>query len=144
MPDKSAQASTVQYSITDLAREFDVTTRAIRFYEDQGLLAPLREGSGGLRRVYSARDRTRLKLTLRGKRLGFSLSGIKQLLDLYESPVDTMPQLHAFLDSLSTQREVLERQLEDLNATLQELAQYEAQCRSLLETHRDRDQAQGA
>jgi len=144
MPDKSAQASTVQYSITDLAREFDVTTRAIRFYEDQGLLAPLREGSGGLRRVYSARDRTRLKLTLRGKRLGFSLSGIKQLLDLYESPVDTMPQLHAFLDSLSTQREVLERQLEDLNATLQELAQYEAQCRSLLETHRDRGQAQGA
>jgi DNA-binding transcriptional MerR regulator len=141
MTDTSAPGLTTPYSITDLAREFDVTTRAIRFYEDQGLLAPSREGSGGLRRVYSARDRTRLKLTLRGKRLGFSLAEIKQLLDLYESPVDTMPQLNAFLDSLSTQRQVLERQLEDLNATLQELAQYEQQCRGLLENHRERNAA---
>ena len=141
MTDKSAPGLNTQYSITDLAREFDVTTRAIRFYEDQGLLAPSREGSGGLRRVYSARDRTRLKLTLRGKRLGFSLAEIKQLLDLYESPVDTMPQLTAFLDSLSTQRQVLERQLEDLNATLQELAQYEQQCRALLENHHERNAA---
>jgi DNA-binding transcriptional MerR regulator len=141
MTDKSAPGLNTQYSITDLAREFDVTTRAIRFYEDQGLLAPSREGSGGLRRVYSARDRTRLKLTLRGKRLGFSLAEIKQLLDLYESPVDTMPQLNAFLDSLSTQRQVLERQLEDLNATLQELAQYEQQCRALLENHHERNAA---
>jgi len=78
---------------------------------------------------------------LRGKRLGFSLSEIKQLLDLYESPVDTMSQLNAFLDSLSTQRQVLERQLEDLNATLQELAQYEAQCRGLLENHHERSAA---
>ena len=141
MTDKSAPGLNTQYSITDLAREFDVTTRAIRFYEDQGLLAPSREGSGGLRRVYSARDRTRLKLTLRGKRLGFSLAEIKQLLDLYESPVDTMPQLNAFLDSLSTQRQVLERQLEDLNATLQELAQYEQQCRALLENNHERNAA---
>jgi len=141
MTDKSAPGLATQHSITELAREFDITTRAIRFYEDQGLLAPSREGSGGLRRVYSARDRTRLKLTLRGKRLGFSLSEIKQLLDLYESPVDTMSQLNAFLDSLSTQRQVLERQLEDLNATLQELAQYEAQCRGLLENHHERSAA---
>jgi len=141
MTDKSALGLATQHSITELAREFDITTRAIRFYEDQGLLAPSREGSGGLRRVYSARDRTRLKLTLRGKRLGFSLSEIKQLLDLYESPVDTMSQLNAFLDSLSTQRQVLERQLEDLNATLQELAQYEAQCRGLLENHHERSAA---
>ena len=141
MTDQPAPGFITQHSITELAREFDVTTRAIRFYEDQGLLAPSREGSGGLRRVYSARDRTRLKLTLRGKRLGFSLSEIKQLLDLYESPVDTMPQLNAFLDSLATQRQVLERQLEDLNATLQELAQYEAQCRGLLENHHERSAA---
>lgn len=141
MTEKSAGGLNTPYTITDLAREFDVTTRAIRFYEDQGLLAPSREGAGGLRRVYSGRDRTRLKLTLRGKRLGFSLSEIKQLLDLYESPVDTMPQLHAFLDSLASQREVLERQLEDLNATLQELAQYEAQCRALLEQQRQRSVA---
>ena len=78
-----------QYTITELAREFDVTPRAIRFYEDQGLLSPSREGSSGLRRVYSGRDRTRLKLTLRGKRLGFTLSEIRDLLDVYESPTDT-------------------------------------------------------
>ena len=125
------------YTITDLAREFDITTRAIRFYEDQGLLAPTREGSGGLRRIYTPRDRTRLKLTLRGKRLGFSLLEIKQLLDLYESPGDTLPQLTAFLDSLALQRRVLERQLEDLTATLGELDQYEAQCRTLLANHRE-------
>ena len=125
------------YTITDLAREFDITTRAIRFYEDQGLLAPTREGSGGLRRIYTPRDRTRLKLTLRGKRLGFSLLEIKQLLDLYESPGDTLPQLTAFLDSLASQRRALERQLEDLTATLGELDQYEAQCRTLLANHRE-------
>ncbi len=136
-----SNGSTVQYSITDLAREFDITTRAIRFYEDQGLLAPSREGASGLRRVYSARDRTRLKLTLRGKRLGFSLSEIKQLLDLYETPLDTMPQLHAFIASLSTQRQVLERQLDDLTTTLQELAQYEAQCRALLADRAERSAA---
>jgi DNA-binding transcriptional MerR regulator len=120
------------FTITELAREFDVTPRAIRFYEDQGLLSPEREGAGGLRRVYSNRDRTRLKLTLRGKRLGFTLSEIRDLLDLYESPTDTAPQLQAFLTTITQHREVLERQLEDLNATLAELAQYEAQCRAML------------
>ena len=120
------------FTITELAREFDVTPRAIRFYEDQGLLAPRREGSSGLRRVYSSRDRTRLKLTLRGKRLGFTLSEIRDLLDLYESPTDTVPQLHAFLATIAEHRQVLERQLEDLTATLEDLAQYETQCRSML------------
>ncbi len=120
------------YTITELAREFDVTPRAIRFYEDAGLLSPKREGSGGLRRVYSNRDRTRLKLTLRGKRLGFTLSEIRVLLDLYESPTDTVPQLQAFLTTIAQHREVLERQLDDLNATLEDLAQYEVQCRAML------------
>ncbi|CAB3771980.1 MerR family transcriptional regulator [Paraburkholderia humisilvae] len=123
----------VQYTITELAREFDVTPRAIRFYEDQGLLSPSREGSSGLRRVYSGRDRTRLKLTLRGKRLGFTLSEIRDLLDVYESPTDTVAQLQAFLATVVRHREVLERQREDLNATLEDLAQYEAQARALLE-----------
>jgi DNA-binding transcriptional MerR regulator len=121
-----------QYTITELAREFEITPRAIRFYEDQGLLAPTREGSGGLRRVYSSRDRTRLKLTLRGKRLGFTLSEIRALLDLYDSPTGTASQLHAFLDTIAAHRKVLERQLEDLNATLAELAEYEQQGRALL------------
>lgn len=122
-----------RYTITDLANEFDITPRAIRFYEDQGLLAPSREGAGGQRRVYSGHDRTRLRLTLRGKRLGFTLTEIKRLLDLYESPTDTVPQLKAFLATIDEHRQVLERQLEDLNATLEDLAQYEAQCKSLLE-----------
>ncbi|MDR5832657.1 MerR family DNA-binding transcriptional regulator [Caballeronia sp. LZ034LL] len=120
------------YTITDLAREFDVTPRAIRFYEDQGLLAPQRAGSNGLRRVYSPRDRTRLKLTLRGKRLGFTLSEIRTLLDLYDSPTGTNTQLQAFVDTIAAHREVLERQLEDLNTTLAELAAYEEQGRALL------------
>jgi DNA-binding transcriptional MerR regulator len=127
---------TTQYTITELAREFDVTPRAIRFYEDQGLLSPSREGASGLRRVYSGRDRTRLKLTLRGKRLGFTLSEIRDLLDLYESPTDTLPQLQAFLATVVRHREVLERQREDLNATLEDLAQYETQARTLLESNR--------
>ncbi|WJF91466.1 MerR family DNA-binding transcriptional regulator [Paraburkholderia bonniea] len=121
------------YTIAELAREFDVTPRAIRFYEDQGLLAPSREGPGGLRRVYSGRDRTRLKLTLRGKRLGFTLSEIRDLLDLYDSPTDTVPQLQAFLATVARHREVLERQREDLNTTLEELTQYEAEARTLLQ-----------
>ncbi|RFU47188.1 MerR family DNA-binding transcriptional regulator [Paraburkholderia sp. DHOC27] len=130
-----------QYTITELAREFDVTPRAIRFYEDQGLLSPRREGSGGLRRVYSGRDRTRLKLTLRGKRLGFTLSEIRDLLDLYESPTDTVPQLHAFLATVARHREVLERQREDLNATLDDLAQYESEARALLDAGGRAEQA---
>jgi DNA-binding transcriptional MerR regulator len=120
------------YTITELAREFDITTRAIRFYEDQGLLAPARHGSNGLRRVYSARDRTRLKLTLRGKRLGFTLSEIRALLDLYDSPTGTTTQLKAFVDTIAAHREVLERQREDLDTTLGELAAYEEQARALL------------
>lgn len=121
-----------QYTITELAREFDVTPRAIRFYEDQGLLAPSREGAGGLKRVFSGRDRTRLRLTLRGKRLGFTLSEIRTLLDLYDSPTDTLPQLQAFLDTVVRHREILERQRADLDATLEDLAQYEIQARDLL------------
>ncbi|WP_153101539.1 MerR family transcriptional regulator [Paraburkholderia hayleyella] len=126
-----------QYTITELAREFDVTPRAIRFYEDQGLLTPSREGTGGLRRVYSGRDRTRLRLTLRGKRLGFTLSEVRELLDLYDSPTDTVPQLQAFLATLTRHRDVLERQLEDLTATLKDLTQYEADARRLLERNAD-------
>jgi len=128
---QAMKAAAKSFTITELAAEFDVTPRAIRFYEDVGLLEPERSGRN---RVYSQRERTRLKLTLRGKRLGFTLSEIRDLLDLYESPTDTVPQLHAFLGTVTRHREVLERQLEDLNATLEDLAQYEAQARALLES----------
>ena len=120
------------YSITDLAREFDITPRAIRFYEDQGILTPAREGSGGLRRVYAARDRTRLKLTLRGKRLGLSLQQIRELIDMYESPKDAQPQARRFLKVLEQHRAALEQQREDIEITLAEIAQHEAECRKLL------------
>ena len=116
-------------TIGELAREFDLTTRAIRFYEDCGLLAPQRAGRN---RVYTARDRTRLKLTLRGKRLGLTLAEVKQLVDMYESPRDTLPQLNRFLEVLATHRAQLEQQMADLNATLDEVRAHEKEARRLL------------
>jgi len=121
-----------QYSISDLAKEFDLTTRAIRFYEDMGLLEPERSGPGGRNRIYSARDRTRLKLTLRAKRLGLSLKEGKELIDMYDSPRDTGPQLKKFLIVLAEHRQQLESQLADLHATLEEVKTHEKEARNLL------------
>ncbi len=120
------------YSITELSKEFDITPRAIRFYEDQGLITPKRAGAGGRQRVYSTRDRTRLKLTLRGKRLGLSLLEVKDLIDMYDSPSDTRPQLTKFLTVLAKNREVLEQQLEDLQITLAEIQSHETRAKNLL------------
>lgn len=117
------------FTITELAQEFDITPRAIRFYEDVGLMEPARSGRN---RVYTHRDRTRLKLTLRGKRLGLSLQEIKQLVDMYESGTDTRPQLEAFMQVLANHRSQLEQQLEDIQVTLAEIEQHELRCRSLL------------
>lgn len=119
----------VTYTISELAREFDLTTRAIRFYEDCGLLAPQRSGR---KRIYSARDRTRLKLTLRGKRLGLTLAEVKELVDMYESPRDTQPQLRKFLVVLAAHRAQLEQQLADLHANLDEVRAHEKEARRLL------------
>ena len=121
------------FTITELAREFDITPRAIRFYEDQGLLSPKREGAGGRVRVYGARDRIRLKLTLRGKRLGLTLSEIRDLVDMYESPKDSSAQLKRFLAVLARHREALEQQREDIEVTLAEIALHEQQCHQLLD-----------
>ena len=107
-----------RFTITELAAEFDITPRAIRFYEDVGLLTPVRAGRN---RVYRQRDRKRLKLTLRGKRLGLSLSEIKQLVDTYESKSDTTQQLQAFLGVLAEHRLLLEQQREDIEITLAEI-----------------------
>lgn len=120
------------YSISDLAREFDLTTRAIRFYEDMGLLEPARSGPGGRSRVYSPRDRTRLKLTLRAKRLGLSLSEAKDLIDMYDSPRDTGPQLRKFLVVLAAHRRQLEEQLAEVQANLDEVKVHEKEARALL------------
>ncbi|MEO6352208.1 MAG: MerR family DNA-binding transcriptional regulator [Oxalobacteraceae bacterium] len=120
------------YTITELAREFDITPRAIRFYEDQGLISPAREGAGGRSRIYAARDRTRLKLTLRGKRLGLTLQEIRSLVDMYESPKDTTAQTQSFLDVLTQHRKMLEQQREDIEAALAEISGHEAECRRVL------------
>ena len=120
------------YTISDLAKEFDLTTRAMRFYEDMGLLQPQREGSGGRSRVYTARDRTRLKLTLRAKRLGLSLTEAKEIIDTYDSPRDTAPQLRKFLAVLTDHRKKLESQMLDLQANLDEIRAHEKEAKSLL------------
>ena len=120
------------YTISDLAKEFDLTTRAMRFYEDMGQLQPDRTGPGGRNRTYSARDRTRLKLTLRAKRLGLSLTEAKEIIDLYDSPRDTGVQLHKFLLVLAEHRRQLEEQMADLEANLDELTEHEQEARALL------------
>ena len=120
------------YSISDLAKEFDLTTRAMRFYEDMGLLQPQREGASGRNRVYTARDRARLKLTLRAKRLGLSLVEAKEIIDSYDSPRDTAPQMRKFLIVLADHRLKLESQLTDLQANLAEVRAHEKEAKSLL------------
>jgi DNA-binding transcriptional MerR regulator len=117
------------WSISDLAQEFALTTRAIRFYEDEGLIAPRREGT---RRIYGARERTRLKLILRGKRLGLSLTDIKEILDLYDSRHGDRPQLVKFVDALERRRLQLVQQREDIDVVLAEITAIEKDCRRRL------------
>ncbi len=117
------------YTITELAREFNVTPRAIRFYEDHGLLTPTRARRS---RVYSKADRTRLKLTLRGKRLGLSLAEIRELIDMYDGVRNSAPQLERLLKVLAVRRAALEQQREDIEAVLGEIAMLEQQCINLL------------
>ena len=118
-----------EFSISELAREFDVTPRAIRFYEDQGLLAPRRDGQ---RRIYTPRDRTRLKLTLRGKRLGLTLSEIRELIDMYEPGRDQRPQLQRFLTVLESHKASLLQQQADIEAQLSEIGAFEKRVRKQL------------
>ncbi len=131
----SPPAAGATYTIGELAREFDLTTRAIRFYEDCGLLMPQRRGRS---RIYTSRDRTRLKLTLRGKRLGLTLAEVKELVDMYESPRDTQAQLRKFLEVLAAHRAQLEQQFTDLHATLDEVRAHEKEAMRLLNAARAR------
>lgn len=117
------------FTITELAREFDITPRAIRFYEDQGLLTPARSGRT---RVYTKADRTRLKLTLRGKRLGLSLAEINELLDMYGGVRNSTSQLERFVKVLTERRAALEQQRVDIEAVLIEIDTLERQCHALL------------
>lgn len=117
------------WTISELAQEFSITPRTLRFYEDQGIVSPQREGRN---RVYLARDRTRLKLALRGKRLGLQLSEILTLIDMYDGPGDTEVQLRQYLSVLQQHRSTLEQQRRDIEDTLQEISLQERQCRELL------------
>ncbi|MGM0521318.1 MAG: MerR family transcriptional regulator [Pseudomonadota bacterium] len=119
------------YSISELANEFDVTTRSIRFYEDQELLHPSRRGQT---RVYSSKDRVRLKLTLRGKRLGFSLAEIRELFELWdETRSGSEKQLHLMLSKIGERRAALEQQMKDITMVQLELESAEIRCRQALE-----------
>lgn len=127
--DRAAEGAGTTYGIAELAREFDVTTRTIRFYEAEGLIAPARHGQ---RRIFSARDRVRLRLILRGKRLGFSLGEIREIIDLYDRAPGETGQLRFFLSKIRERRALLERQRADIAATLRELAEVEARCQAQL------------
>ncbi|TNI26624.1 MerR family transcriptional regulator [Aeromonas veronii] len=118
-----------RFSISELAREFDITTRSIRFYEDQGLLNPAREGQT---RIYSKQDRVRLKLTLRGKRLGFNLAEIRELFDLYDADKSSRTQLQTMLGLVEEKRETLQQQMEDIRMVLLELDAAEQRCQQAL------------
>ncbi|MCG8667985.1 MAG: MerR family DNA-binding transcriptional regulator [Pseudomonadales bacterium] len=120
------------YTITELAKEFDVTNRAIRFYEDQGMLSPKREGQ---KRIYSPKDRVRLKLILRGKRIGFTLAESRALIDMYnpDSQSDNEKQLYHFLDIIDEKEALLEQQLQDIEVMKIELKDARVRCLTALE-----------
>lgn len=118
------------YTISELAKEFDITPRAIRFYEDQGLISPSRKGR---RRLYRERDRVRLKLVLRGKRLGFALSEVKEMFDLYDTAPGETAQLKFLLGKIQDRREMLEQQRQDIEAVLHEMESVEKRALSVLD-----------
>lgn len=122
----------VRYSISELAREFDITTRTIRFYEDRGLLSPARRGQT---RIYSSEDRVRLKLILRGKRLGLSLDESREIIDMYDPAGSNVEQLQALLKSIEAKRQQLQQQQQDILSMLDELDKAAARAHVALETN---------
>jgi DNA-binding transcriptional MerR regulator len=128
--DSATAADTMTFSISDLANEFGVTTRTIRFYEEKGLLRPEREGT---RRIYGPADRTRLRLILRGKRLGLSLDESAEIIHMYGTPGRNRRQLELLISRIEERRADLRRQQRDLRAMLEELDKAEAKCRDALQ-----------
>jgi DNA-binding transcriptional MerR regulator len=117
------------YGIAELAREFEVTARTIRHYEAEGLIAPLRDGQ---RRIYRPRDRTRLRLIVRGRRLGFSLAEVREIVDLYDAPPGETGQLDLLLEKIARRKAVLEAKRRDIEATLDDLETVSINCRKRL------------
>ena len=127
----TSKISPTKYSISDLSKEFDITTRSIRFYEDQGLVSPTRKGQT---RIYNQRDKVRLKLILRGKRLGFSLAETGRLFELYDVDKTSAKQLNSIMELIHNKKRDLTQQLEDINAVLIELNDLEDNCQETLRT----------
>ena len=121
------------YSISDLSKEFDITTRSIRFYEDQGLLKPKRRGQT---RIYSLKDRVRLKLILRGKRLGFSLAETRRLFEMYDADKTSTTQLNTMLELIEEKKTSLQQQMDDIKVVLMELNSAEQQCLAALDENK--------
>lgn len=119
------------WTIAQIAEEFGVTHRTVRHYEELGLISPERDGT---RRIYHRRDRTRLGLILRGKRLGFPLEEIRTIIDLYDAPRGKRSQLEYVLGQIDERRTDLEQRRADLEAALAELDTFEARCRADLAT----------
>lgn len=117
------------FSIGELAKSFDITPRSIRFYEEQGLLCPERSGQT---RVYHKKDKVRLKLILRGKRLGFSLAETKTLFNLYDSHQNSQAQLEAMLRMTDEKRQIMHQQLDDIQMLMNELDEVETRCKEEL------------
>jgi DNA-binding transcriptional MerR regulator len=122
------------YSISELASELEVTTRTIRFYEEQGMLAPTRRGQ---ERIYSPKDRVTLQLILRGKRIGFSLAECKTLIELYDPAAGNRKQLQSLLDMIAERRLQLEQQLMDIRQIQLELDTAEERCLKALQATAD-------
>ena len=129
MSNTNPELNAKTYTITQLAKEFNITTRTIRFYEDKGLLHPHRDGR---KRIYGKRDYIRLKLVLRGKRLGFSLSESRELIDLFDTPRGEEKQLRRFLRVLRERRALLEQQERDIKAVKSEIDIAFNECSRLL------------
>ena len=123
---------TTIYSISDLAQRFDITTRTIRFYESEGLLAPQRDGQ---KRLYSQKDYTTLKLILRGKRLGWSLAESRDLIQMYKPEQNNQAQYQKVLEKVAESRERLQQQMNDIQVMLLELDEHEARVKEVLEAH---------
>ncbi|MBS2780703.1 MerR family transcriptional regulator [Aeromonas salmonicida] len=126
---QSLPGKEITYSISELAHEFDITPRTIRYYEDEGLITPTREGQT---RIYSHKDKIRLKLTLRGKRLGFSLAEIRELFDMYDTDRSSKTQLHSMIQLINAKRQSLHQQLEDIQMVMAELEAAEQRCANSL------------
>jgi len=118
-----------EYSITELANEFDITTRALRFYEEKGLLKPNRDKQT---RMYSSADRTRLKLILRGKRLGLSLDESAEIINMYDPRGNNKKQLLELIAKVEEKRKQLQERKKDLNQMLLDLRDVEQRCRDAL------------